>query len=130
MGMYLKIALRRFGTLTKDGDIKTFYHGLSEKLLFPDYFFGVEFEGISIKSPISTTSSPEVASNFTAGNNGLILALQSISFEFNRYFSVSWLSDFPYEKEYLFIQNEGHFQIQNIFDVTTGYEYANVLDCI
>lgn len=126
MGMYLKMVAKRFGTPVINGTINKFYHGLSEKLLFTDYFSGAKFEGISIKCPLSTTSSFAVASNF-ASDNGLIIEFGAISYLQNKYFSVSWLSDFPYEHEYLFIQNEGHFRMNNIFDVQMGFEYVHLL---
>ena len=37
--------------------MKTFYHGVGQKLLFPDYHFVDEDYGFSINCPLSTTSS-------------------------------------------------------------------------
>ena len=75
-----------------------------------------------IVSPLSTTSSFAVAVNFAA--DGAIIQLQpqqdvEWKNELN-VFSVSWLSDFPNEKEYLFFQ-EG-LQLSSVWLVNDGFE--------
>ena len=123
LGMYLKIATKKFGT-NINGKIKEFYHGVGQKLLFPDYHFIDDYYGISIKCPLSTTSSLTVATAFTNNNNGLIVQFQNVT---DKYFSVSWISDYPHEKEYLFVQNQGYLPIVNIYEAQTGYEYCDIL---
>eukprot|EP01084_Bolivina_argentea_P105210 188343_1 len=66
LGMYLKEAVHRFGTKINCGDVTSFYHGISEQLILPQYIH----KYCVINSPLSTSSSRVVATNFTNGNNG------------------------------------------------------------
>eukprot|EP01084_Bolivina_argentea_P300304 517780_1 len=126
LGKYLKIVVGKFGQESNDsGQIVTFYHGISEQLLFS------KCEKITIECPCSTSTVFAVALSFTNDNNGIIIQLeQGGNWGWENYFSVAWLSDFGNESEHLFIQqdkaNRG-ISITNIFDVQFGYEYYFVL---
>eukprot|EP01084_Bolivina_argentea_P215562 365976_1 len=122
-GKNLKIAVHNFGTKIKCGKINRFYHGLHKVLQFPMY--NGEFGNlIKIECPLSTSSEFSVAVNF--GMDGMIVELRGNE---TRYFSVSWLSDFPAEKEYFFIQNKG-LKFNNIWEISTGYEYQSILKAL
>ena len=66
LGRFLRTAVLEYGTTIKAGVIKSFYHGISEKLLFQKIGY------VKINSPLSTSSSIVVAANF-ASDNGLII---------------------------------------------------------
>eukprot|EP01084_Bolivina_argentea_P002711 5012_1 len=117
LGKYLKESIFTFGTQIKHGAVYTFYHGISQRLFFP------VFQGINIKCPLSTTSSWEVAANFTNDNAGLIMQFGGERSRAKN-FSVSWLSDYANESEYLFLQNNDEFQINNIIECKRGWEYG------
>ena len=121
MGLYLKIATQIFGTLVSKGNIKIFYHGMSEQLSFSHYFFGEAPEGMYIVCPLSTTSSFGVAANF-AGCNGLII-------EIGRVENMFMVDNFSHNK-YFSVQNKGNFQIKNIFEVGSGNEYRVLLSAL
>eukprot|EP01084_Bolivina_argentea_P268724 456531_1 len=126
-GKFLKEAVHKHGTSIKDGNIKRFYHGISQRLI-PTAIVGQLGKGISIYCPLSTTSSFSVATSFTTSNNGLIISFGGISS--TKYFSVDWLSDYPNEKELLFVQNANKLQIENIIDSVTGCEYTVLLNAL
>eukprot|EP01084_Bolivina_argentea_P194681 334063_1 len=132
LGKNLKIIVQKFGTQIVDGNIKRFYHGISEILQFQNTMDA--HNAIRIFCPLSTTSSFEVATLFATRDNGMIFEFTGASkYHYQtKYFSVAWLSDFPGEKEYFFIQNgrKGHLQIVNILDIQTGYEYELILDAL
>eukprot|EP01084_Bolivina_argentea_P178799 309044_1 len=120
----IKMAVRKGGVKVTDGTILSFYHGIGEQLLFPE-IIGPQGKGINIYSPLSTSSSFEVAANFTNQNKGLIV-------EFNKYstakcFNVSWLSDYANESEYLFIQNEAPLQVVNITNMQSATDYKVII---
>eukprot|EP01084_Bolivina_argentea_P236051 397023_1 len=140
MGKNLKQCLHFCGTVigTAGTDIDAFYHGISEQLLFPKYFdlTGNKFNsvgttGIMIFSPLSTSSSFEVAASFAYFNNGLIIEFVGERLENKpKYFSCDWLSDYPNEKEYLFIQNDYTLQVNNITDAQSGHQYETILNAL
>eukprot|EP01083_Nonionella_stella_P268860 909198_1 len=70
-GRLLKEAVHKYGTTIQDGDVKVFYHGISEQLLFPE-IIGNNQRGISIYCPLSTSDSISVALNFAKEKDGLI----------------------------------------------------------
>eukprot|EP01084_Bolivina_argentea_P033614 62159_1 len=128
----LKSCVHRFGIRILKGNIKKFYHGIGQKLSFPSYI-NQKHGGIIIKSPLSTTSSFCVAVNFTNHNNGLVIEFRDSKSELSpKYFSTAWLSDYPNEKEHLFIQNNKFelLSIHNIVDATNGYQYGSYLDAL
>eukprot|EP01084_Bolivina_argentea_P091441 164611_1 len=122
LGENIKICVQNFGTCIKNGVVQSFYHGIDKHLLFPKYI-----GGIVIHSPLSTSSSLAVASNFTNNNSGLIV---QFSGDLCNYFSVSWLSDFTNESEYLFIQNKHGLLIKNIIEVGNGTEYGSIINAL
>eukprot|EP01084_Bolivina_argentea_P223491 378127_1 len=141
-GKYLKEAVQLFGTKICNGNIKKLYHGIGEQLsvnVFMD-----QMKGLNIGCPLSTTSCFSVAVNFT-NNNGLVLQFcDGSSFSWSSYgsryrhesptyFSASWLSDFPNEHEYLFVQTSvltGNLMIDNIINVNSGMEYKLIIHAL
>eukprot|EP01083_Nonionella_stella_P050081 133332_1 len=122
LARYLKLSVHEFGTKINESRISSFYHGINQKFLFPAYI-----SNVTIYGPLSTTSSFEVATNFTNHNSGLVIEFQGTEFGKAKCFSVAWISDFPSESEYLFIQNEDDLLICNIIDVSLSIEYKVVL---
>eukprot|EP01084_Bolivina_argentea_P112735 201033_1 len=116
LGQFIKSAIHNFGTKMIDGNMNVFYHGIGEKLLFPNL-------KIRIDCPTSTSSQFQVALGFTNQNNGLIVAFNGIDSPV-KYFSCAWLSDYAYESEYLFIHNETYIEINNIMDPKSGSEFT------
>eukprot|EP01084_Bolivina_argentea_P184443 318098_1 len=119
LGKYLKEAVYRLGIDINKGNVKCFYHGISEHLIFP---LG-RWDAIYV--PLSTSSQIEVAVNFT-GNNGLIVEFVR-NFGPNSNLSVSWCSDYGNESEHLFVQNNGSLRFDNIIDTGIGYEFRDIL---
>eukprot|EP01084_Bolivina_argentea_P117286 208310_1 len=129
MGKHTKTAVQKFGTAIKDTQkrVKNFYHGIDKELVFPQ-IVGAKGCGISVYCPLSTSSSKTVAINFT-NNKGQVVQIGG-ELSCAKYFSVKWLSDYPNEQEYLFVQNNvltSKLAINNIFDCQFGYEYGSVL---
>eukprot|EP01084_Bolivina_argentea_P212100 360614_1 len=131
LGKFIYTVIRKFGHLNN----KTLYHGVSQNLLFPIYvntspsysrMYGETNDfsesGLLIQCPLSTTSEFEVATNF-AGPEGLIIEFQGNV----QCFSVDWLSDFPNEKEYVFIQMHKGLNMKNIIEPRSGMEYTLIL---
>eukprot|EP01084_Bolivina_argentea_P020604 38311_1 len=123
-GKYLKQVVHQFGTRMCDGKVTNLYHGIGEKLSFPQ-IIGNKGIGVKIFCPLSTSSSLSVASNFTNAANGFVIEFGGSSRA--TYFSVSWLSDYAHESEYLFIQNEYQLQITNIMDPLFGFQYMDII---
>eukprot|EP01084_Bolivina_argentea_P265369 449795_1 len=134
LGKNLLISVQKFGKLAEKTE--TFYHGISEMLQFPYYLnhwhrsdLGNKPDLVNIFCPLSTTSSFPVAFNFANNNQGMVVTFGCYD---AKYFSVECLSDYPSEKEYLFLKNdEGNvFSIRNILEVKTGCEYALILNAL
>eukprot|EP01084_Bolivina_argentea_P248808 416275_1 len=129
--MHLKICAHRFGRQMLWDGLEKLYHGICEQLIFldiigpPSLSEAVTF-AVAIYCPFSTTSSFVVAMNFTNQNNGLVVELTT---DFT-YLSVSWLSDYANESEYLFIQSSYGFRFNNIMHPKSGTEYKIILDAI
>eukprot|EP01084_Bolivina_argentea_P170506 295447_1 len=122
LGNYLNQTVHRLGKNIHKGTIKSFYHGITEKLLFSLQ------KGAKIESPLSTSSSMEVAINFTA-NKGLLVefgcdVMNAIGL------SVAWCSDFPNEREHLFIQSGAGLKFVNITDVKNDFDFDCILEAI
>eukprot|EP01084_Bolivina_argentea_P134595 237380_1 len=128
-GKNLKIAVHKFGSKMINGEVNTFYRGVGEILLLDNIANNIE-NSIQIRVPLSTSSSLEVAINFTNHKNGMILYFEAGQSGKCKYFSTAWLSDFAGEREYLFIQNQYEFEIKNILDVSLGIEYELIMDGI
>eukprot|EP01084_Bolivina_argentea_P257056 432977_1 len=101
LAKYVKISVHKFGTDDYARE-KNFYHGINEQLVFTAYIYNSNdthhtsesTQGVIINGPLSTSTSFEVATNFTNFNQGLVIKFGN---ESNNFFSVSWLSDFPNE---------------------------------
>eukprot|EP01084_Bolivina_argentea_P006914 13064_1 len=134
LGRYLKEAIRTFGHPDRLSHLfhysgpSTFYHGIGEKLLFPEYI-GYSGQGILIFAPLSTTTEFQVAVNFTNSANGMVV---EFGYGHNKckHFSVDWLSDYSNEKEVLFLQSRGCLVINNIIDVPLNLEYSALLNAL
>eukprot|EP01084_Bolivina_argentea_P092826 166975_1 len=102
LGKFLTQAVHRIGVcgLLSKRPTNSFYHGITEKLLFSI----ITQSNSRILSPLSTSSSMEVAINF-AGTQGLLVEFAESYGFYNNCFSASWCSDFPNEKEHIFIKN-------------------------
>eukprot|EP01084_Bolivina_argentea_P228244 385543_1 len=133
---YLMCTLSEHGTLVKDGTVTRFYHGISEELVFPYK----NDTGIHVCCPLSTSSSFEVAANFTNDSNGMVVQFglfdgnkYNQTRETCRYFSLSWVSDYANESEYLFLQtasDQGSLCIANILNTRNGFEYEYILQTL
>eukprot|EP01083_Nonionella_stella_P200038 732998_1 len=127
MGFGLREALQWHYNPIKEG--KMFYHGVNcRKLMFP-----YKNKGINIFCPLSTSSSLQVALQFTNKNNGLIVEFEAAG-PHTVCFSTAWLSRYPSEREYLFMNlpNWGDLDkeclcIWNIRDPCDGFQYRIVL---
>lgn len=120
----LRETVYKYGRINK----KTLFHGISEQMLFNDasaYFY----------SPTSTTIDPVVAHYFST-NDGIIIKIDSTN---NRCLDCSWLSNFEYEKEYLFMdgyidngnyQYEAKLRISGLIDCKTGITFDEFLNAI
>eukprot|EP01083_Nonionella_stella_P070539 188774_1 len=125
-GMYLKRAVHEHGTRIMDGKIDTFYRGLTKSLVFSE-------ATVRINGPFSTTSSWSIAVKFACVPHGGVVVELCDKIGFNRYFPVSWLSDYPNEEECLFIDNEYPMTISNIVGFGTeisGWEYGTILNAL
>eukprot|EP01083_Nonionella_stella_P144823 452808_1 len=140
MAKYLKAAVKQFGTEIHKGCVGKFYHGISDKFIFPEYIGShdnggshLNPRGVSIKGPLSTSSVFEVAVNFANFNQGLIVEFTAndgvMTDKSAKYFAVSWLSDFGNESEFLFVQN-GYYEklrILNVLEPESGVEFEQIL---
>eukprot|EP01084_Bolivina_argentea_P058113 106111_1 len=131
LGKFLQSSVQSFGDETTlynyapGAPVYDFYHGAQGSLLFP--YWTIVSRGAVLNCPVSTSSVFAVAANFA--NNGLIFKFSDAKSGCStRYFPVSWLSDYPNESEYLFLQSNIHghgynyqtIKICNIFDLKTG----------
>eukprot|EP01083_Nonionella_stella_P184488 669945_1 len=123
LGYYLKVAIHIFGTVICMTRKRAFYHGISKKYYFPAY------DSCYIFGPLSTSISYPVAVRFAEANQGLIVELadNDSSLASAVYFAVEWLSDFPKEREHLFIQNAYPMRMTNIMDPAQNIEYQSIL---
>eukprot|EP01083_Nonionella_stella_P032961 90243_1 len=139
-GMYLKICIKRFGTRMHDicerNPIHSFYHGISEQLVLSEYIGSEIYSngGILIHGVLSTSSQRAIALAFA--KNGLMLELKGsllAGFE-TKCFSVSWLSNFSEEKEYVCGFNNDpsleRLHIANITNTQTGEEFRTILNAL
>eukprot|EP01083_Nonionella_stella_P058754 153838_1 len=124
-GKTMKEAVQWFGTTIKHGTRTEFYHGINQ-LLVPPVFVGDLGKGISNYCPLSTSSVQAVAESF-ARNDGLIITFGGHT-STARYFSLAELSQYTYEREYLFLQNKQEMQITNIVRPSPYMDYKETLD--
>eukprot|EP01083_Nonionella_stella_P305868 1068697_1 len=123
LGLNLKICVHEHGTRIRNGRVRSFYHGISEMMVFPKYT-----NNIQIYSPLSTTSVRHVAMHFT-NNQGLVVEFADKNMGFLRYFNCGWLSNYPSEQELLFIQNEYPLQMIDI-TLASGITYSWILSIL
>ena len=83
-----------WGAMMTEND--TFFTGLSCKMAFNNMM-------PVWNCPFSSTVSSLVAVNF-ASEEGVILKMKSSSYNYDRYFDCEWLSEYPHERERLFVQ--------------------------
>eukprot|EP01083_Nonionella_stella_P094334 264611_1 len=107
------------------------YHGIGELVQFD--FKTRPFSRIRLSSPTSTSSSFEVALNFTNGN-GIVVEFGSAEAmkrgnQHAMHLAVSWISDYAAEKEKLFF-GDCYLQVRNIIATKTSCEYKNLLRAI
>eukprot|EP01084_Bolivina_argentea_P268216 455504_1 len=129
-----------FGTTINDNSIKKYYHGMQEKLNIR-YTFSMS-PGIPVHCPLSTTSSFAVAASFTGDSNGMVIEFTGMKIgiksmdgmQWCRSFSCAWLSDYPNEKEYLFIQQTWkpgeHLYINDVHLMSNSFTYRHVMDAL
>eukprot|EP01083_Nonionella_stella_P098563 277204_1 len=122
LGKWIKQSVHKFGTKIYETNVQTFYHGISEKLLFPSIVSNVQ-----IYTPLSTSISLAASANFADSSKGLVIEFNGGCRKSSRYLDVSWLSDYTDESEHLFIQNDIPLNIVNIMDGATGSHYKLIL---
>eukprot|EP01084_Bolivina_argentea_P099459 178787_1 len=133
LGKFLQIVVNVFGQRFSKLPFDKLYHGLSKKIVFPCY--GIGNEHLCIHGPLSTSSCIMSAINFTS-YNGLVVTFESVYKVLChiKCFDVSWLSDYPNEKEHLFIQMHGWgthmLTITNLVDSQTAQEYKVIIETI
>lgn len=93
-----------------------FYHGLSVKLLFPNF-------NPTFRAPISTTTAIQVAQRF-ATHKGILIVLKPTPNSEDRYFDTTWLSNFPQEQERLFFV-ASQLDVQDILYIGDGLTLNN-----
>eukprot|EP01083_Nonionella_stella_P012770 36098_1 len=128
-GKLLKQSVQVFGEIGGCTQHKSFYHGINESLSMPAFACDTT-AGIRIYAPLSTSIAYPVAVNF-ARTDGLVI--QFACTNETRHFATSWLSDFANEQEYLFVQNNSHFEnlhINDIVIVETGCSYEPILEAL
>eukprot|EP01084_Bolivina_argentea_P252771 424389_1 len=110
LGRYLKRVVAIYGknAFKSRGDTLKVYHGASKQFLLPQY-----------------CSKDDSSAYF--GVWGIVMEFTGEK----RHFDCAWISDFPNEKEILFIQKAGEFshelELLNIYDIGSDVEYANLL---
>eukprot|EP01084_Bolivina_argentea_P196563 336929_1 len=119
LGKYLNGIANTYGQEVGKNDIDIFYHGMTQKLMFP--YIDAK---ATVWGPFSTTSSEPVALNFVQ-RHGMLLKLRGA--DYMKYFSCSWLSDFSNEKEYFFVRSCYNFK--QLIDISIP-EFAVHFDCI
>eukprot|EP01084_Bolivina_argentea_P283858 486279_1 len=121
-GRALKTVVNVFGRVSK----WHLYHGMSGKLILPAYYMNVV-----INTPFSTSKSFPVAVNFA--DNGLVIEFEPCPLTKDQggaiSMAVNWISDYPNEAEYLFIQCNGILWIRNVIDPIFK-EYESILQAL
>eukprot|EP01083_Nonionella_stella_P215203 774736_1 len=123
-GRLLREAVECFGTAMQDSDIKTFYHGVSDTLYF-------DTTSIQLCGPMSTTSDFTVAVN-TFSDDGLVISIPNDD-TFTLYFDCVYWSDYPQEREKLFIGGLQPFPFKTIRNMSVRpvqnyHAYVQVID--
>eukprot|EP01084_Bolivina_argentea_P290928 499892_1 len=115
---YLNILVEDFGDrlIEYKNNNKSFFHGVSKILYFTKTC--AQFHG-----PLSTSTDINVAVNFS-NNIGIILQLQYLSSTYPlkaKYFNCAFFSDYPNERECLFVGGIPMMLITNIINVSNAY---------
>ena len=110
-----------WGTQTNEGDI--FYTGLDRRMVFSTM-------NPQWNCPVSTTVSELVALNF-ATEQGIILKMTPGTGSRDRYFDCEWLSDYPDERERLFVYAE-NLQIADIHSMKDRFwkSHRRYIQCL
>eukprot|EP01084_Bolivina_argentea_P105076 188090_1 len=122
---YLRELIEFFGEQLINNTHKSFYHGVNKILYFTKTV--AQFNG-----PLSTSSEINVAINFS-NNIGMVLELK---YSFSTYplnakfFECTSFSDYPNEKECLFIGGIPIMIITNIINVTNGRIYKKYINSL
>eukprot|EP01084_Bolivina_argentea_P194680 334059_1 len=93
LSKYINEAVNIYSKQSKDVDMMRFYHGIDKEMIFNS------MKGFMYQ-PLSTTSVYEVAINFSM-NSGMVVEINC--HPNSRYFDCAWISDYPSERELLFI---------------------------
>eukprot|EP01083_Nonionella_stella_P032365 88576_1 len=118
LARYLNELIHVFSPRAMDADPfrATFYHGVNQKMKF-----------ITLRDnmyqPFSTTTSYEVAVRFSISGIDAGMVLELSADGWSRYFDCQCYSDFPGERELLFINSIGPFKFVNLTDTQSGRSY-------
>eukprot|EP01084_Bolivina_argentea_P196604 337025_1 len=110
---YLHESVGAFCNFTTCRNVFEFYHGINKQMIF-DSMSCIMYQ------PFSTTSSYHVAISFS-NPGGMILEVRPSGA--TCYFNCSWLSDFSYENEMLFIGCKEPILIIDIINIVTGEQH-------
>eukprot|EP01084_Bolivina_argentea_P005725 10807_1 len=127
-GSFLKAAVNDHGSWMGS----TYYHGIGVPVVFRQLCSEIT-GGIKIFSPLSTSTSLEVAISFTNYNKGVVMYFADISdFQIGgtKRFSLSWISDYPNEHEQLLVQNCRPLEIMNILYIPEVIEFGPILKAL
>eukprot|EP01083_Nonionella_stella_P005476 15832_1 len=116
-GRLLYEAVNVYGKRVIDYEYKTFYHGISQQMYFTS-------PKAHIYGPLSTTNELSVAHSF---GDGLIVVLQADEYDHNKYFDMSFVSDFCAESEFFFIGGLLPMRFKNILNTKKGLNYEEYI---
>eukprot|EP01083_Nonionella_stella_P032223 88215_1 len=119
MGRLLYESVNVYGKRVCDYEFKTFYHGISQEMYFTS-------PKSHIYGPLSTTNELSVAQSF-GDDDGLIVVLQADEYDHNKYFDMSFISDFCAESEFFFIGGLLPMRFVNILNIKKGLNYAQYI---
>eukprot|EP01083_Nonionella_stella_P166663 557861_1 len=114
----LREAVEVFGTLYREGNIESVYHGIEQEMIFN----GMQ---ANIYSPLSTTTSEAVAIAF-ANQYGLVLELKPNATL--KYFECALFSKYSNEQEVLFIGGLDRLNFVNIRNSITCCDYREYIN--
>eukprot|EP01084_Bolivina_argentea_P112610 200831_1 len=120
-GKYLRELIEVYGTRLDETKIKSFYHGISTKMMFT---------GLSqhFCTPTSTTLIYNTAVMFAAPN-GMVITIQN-NYAANSFFSCIQWSDFPGESEMLFIGGYQRLKIFGLSMLDENCNYDKWIQCV
>eukprot|EP01084_Bolivina_argentea_P287756 493771_1 len=114
----LRETVETYGTILSSlSSIKSFYHGISRKMLFPGGFDG------TFCCPTSTTLNYSTAVMFASqGDNGIVITIKNNDAILSFFNCISW-SDYPGESEMLFIGGLNPATICGLYSVSDSIKY-------